>query len=70
MSKIAPCKGCVKRSAKCHSVCCEYIEWRKEMDAEAKLRRQESEAREYVKAVVIKANKHRGTKWRGGNIED
>lgn len=43
----SPCynhgEGCDKRNADCHSICKDYIDWRKELD-EANIKRNEYEA--------------------------
>ena len=60
--KDNPCtKDCEKRNAVCHSVCKEYIDWRKALDEfnEQKVKKKQSEKMldDYKATVIIKTRR-------------
>lgn len=55
MKIIAPCKNCEDRTIKCHSTCEKYLAYRKQMDIDIALRREQS----LMWNPIMKKNKRR-----------
>lgn len=47
MSKNTPCYKCKDRHEACHSKCYEYLEFRKQLDKEAEIKRKQHEELSY-----------------------
>ena len=58
-----PCFGCVERSVGCHGRCKRYSLWRQLRDAQAALRRRESDVDIYVAGSARKLAGRQ--KWKG-----
>lgn len=47
MMTVAPCKGCCKRNAKCHSECPDYIAFLKKHEKELEMKKKYNAEKDY-----------------------
>lgn len=54
MRKPSPCKYCDKRTATCHSICKEYIEWKADLDNDNQIAHDEKSKEKVYQDYKIK----------------